>query len=236
MENAQYMNIVHFLISYIRENRKHIPPANFLYDYPEQLDKNYTILISSLEGENYGFWVSALYKEAKALGLEPTNQLIVECIEMIRAEKDKIVNDTRLFIDLLRWCDTWTSPSYNISDYDQNLANFHIGHAIGKIYEMSTPKQTPTNCTPPKEANDSKKNVFKTVSGWATLIAAIINIATGIQALRADPQITEQNSLIAEQNQILSGIWQEMQEYNDKLVPSPTPECTPAPPEQWLST
>ena len=67
---------------------------------------------------------------------------------------------------------------------------------------------------------------FEACIALLTLLATII---FGIMDRLPDPQITEQN-------QILTGIWQEMQEYNDNLTPAPTPECTPTPTEQWLST
>lgn len=247
-QNPQYMNIVQFIISYIRENRKYIPPAEFIYDYPEQLDKNYTILLSTLDGPNYGLWLSELYKEAESMGLEVTNQLLIDALAQIRKEKDSIISYTRLFIDLLRWCDGWTNPSYDISDYDQAIANMHIGHAVGQIMRLS---QSPPPTTPTD--NNSKQNKIASRLTNGANAAAIggffLTAIFGLAALLPNQQITEQNELIAEQNRILTeqnelqkeenkilaGIWYEQQKDND-LTPTPTPECTPAPPEQLLST
>ena len=82
------------------------------------------------------------------------------------------------------------------------------------------------------------RNWIKSLSIEAkiALLSLLVQIIFGFAEQLPDPQITEQNNLIAEQNQILTGIWQEMQEYNDNLTPAPTPECTPTPTEQWLST
>lgn len=227
-QSPQYMDIVQFIIAYIRENRKFIPPADFLHDFPEQLDRNYTILLSSLEGENYGLWISEFYKEAESLGLEVTNELIVEALKLVRKEKDQIVSHARLFVDLLRWCDTWTNPSHNISDYDQKVSNFHIGYVIGqvlRIVELQQSSVLPSSATHKAE----KKGFLENAASVASIASVVISLVFGLTTLLPDSQITEQN-------EILTGIWQEMQEYNDRVTPTPAPEATPTPTEPLLST